>query len=269
MKKRTQRSLTILFILIFAVSAGVLLWRGLERARGVQSCEEAVQVAGIDRTAPPPQQTVVSVPDDEPETIPDPYAVMLLQTDLSALREINGDVVAWVDIPDTELSYPVLQAEDNQYYLKHTWQKEKNGGGSIFMECTCTPDFSDFRTILYGHRMRNDSMFGTLKYYAEQDFWAEHPRVYVVTDDSVYVYDIFSAFEAGIREIVYRLDIEESGLEEEFIRFCLDGSVIDSGIVPESTDKILTLSTCTGNGHATRWVIHGVLTQVYSAEASG
>lgn len=251
MKKTKKRSLTLLLVLVLAVSGGVLLWKAAERAMGARAYEEALQMAGTDRAA------ALQAADGAERA--DPYAAALAETDLGALREVNSEVLAWVDIPGTELSYPVLQTGDNQYYLNHTWQNEKNSVGAVFMEHTCAPDLTDFHTILYGHRMRNGSMFGMLKHYEEQSFWEEHPQVYLVTDGGVYLYDIFSAFEVGTREIVYRLDLEESGLEEEFISFCLDNSVIDTGIVPEAGDRILTLSTCTGRGHATRWIVQGVL----------
>ncbi len=111
--------------------------------------------------------------------------------------------------------------------------------------------------------MRNGSMFATLKYYKTLDFWQEHPRVYIVLDDGVYRYDIFAAREAAVGGPVYRLDLEERGLGEAFIQDCIDGSVIDTGILPDTGDRLLTLSTCTGTGYATRWVVHAVLAQVY------
>lgn len=162
-------------------------------------------------------------------------------------------------IPETELSYPILQGEDNRYYLNHTWLGERSTVGAIFMECQCAPDFSDFNTIIYGHRMNNESMFGILKSYENLDFWREHPAVYLVTDSGVNIYDVFAAHEVGIREIVYRLDVEENDLQQEFIDFCLDRSEIDTGVVPDREDQVLTLSTCTGRGHATRWIVQAVL----------
>ncbi|MCI8302181.1 MAG: hypothetical protein HFF68_05400, partial [Oscillospiraceae bacterium] len=81
----------------------------------------------------------------------------------------------------------------------------------------------------------------------------------VTMGGQVLIYDIFAAYEVGIREIVYRLDIEEAGLQEELIRYGLDHSAIDTGVVPTAEERILTLSTCTGSGHATRWVVQAVL----------
>lgn len=114
--------------------------------------------------------------------------------------------------------------------------------------------------------MNNDSMFGTLKHYSQPDFWQEHPSVYVATVDRVYRYDIFAAQEASVRGLVYRLDLETSHLEEDFLQTCIDGSVLDTGIVPETGQQILTLSTCTNRGYATRWVVQAVLHNIWTIE---
>ncbi len=196
------------------------------------------------------------------EALPE-EAADLADIDLGALRAANEDVAGWIEIPGTELSYPLMQGTDNQFYLSHNWKGEASRGGSVFLEATSSPELTDLHTIVYGHRMRNGSMFATLKYYKTLDFWQEHPRVYIVLDDGVYRYDIFAAREAAVGGPVYRLDLEERGLGEAFIQDCIDGSVIDTGILPDTGDRLLTLSTCTGTGYATRWVVHAVLAQVY------
>ena len=112
--------------------------------------------------------------------------------------------------------------------------------------------------------MRNDSMFGSLRHYKELEYWQEHPQIYVVIGDGVYRYDIFAAFEADVKGMVYYREL--AGKEEEFVQYCLDNSVIDTGIVPEKGKEIVTLSTCTGNGYSRRWVVQGVLNQKYDRE---
>lgn len=259
-KKRVNilyhRVIAAVLVLMLLGSGGYLLWKHLDYQNGAEDYQAAVAAAGIPLWIRPPDQSGSSQRTD-------PYAAALAETDLVALREVNPDVVGWIMIPDTVLSYPVVQGADNRYYLDHTWTGERSGVGAIFMECTNASDLSDFNTILYGHRMNNESMFGVLKSYEDMNFWRKHPAVYLVSDSGVQTYDVFAAHEVGIKEIVYRLDIEESSLQQEFIDFCLEQSEIDTGIVPTIGDQILTLSTCTGRGHATRWVVQGVLTQRY------
>lgn len=254
MKKTSNRILTIFLVIALVGGFGLLGWRVLERTRGAADYNEAHQIAGVE----PPEEDQVAISDEEES---DPHAAALADIDLAALQAINEDVLGWISIPNTELSYPILQATDNQYYLNHTWKKERNPGGSIFMESTNSPDFAQFNTILYGHRMNNDSMFGTLKYYNELDFWRDHPSVYIVNSTGVHRYDIFAAHEVGVRDIVYRLDLEESNLQEDFIAFCLEHSVLDTEIVPQAEDHVLMLSTCVDSSShsSTRWVVLAVL----------
>lgn len=257
-----RQHIKLILSLILAVSLGAVLYRGYDDWKGTQASTEAFQTAGITK-APPPERPPAEEPAPElPEPLPE-EAAHLAEVDLSALQAVNEDVVGWLEIPGTELSYPVVQGSDNQFYLTHNWKKERSGGGSVFLEQTNSRDLTGFHLIAYAHRMRNDTMFGTLKYYSDPDFCREHPSIYLVAEDGVRRYDIFSAHRASVTGLVYRLDLEESGLEEEFIRTCLDNSVIDTGVVPEPGAQVLTLSTCTGQGYESRWVVQGVLSQRY------
>ena len=197
-------------------------------------------------------------PSESPAPV-DEFAEGLAQIDLKALQEVNPQVIGWICIPDTEVNYPILQAEDNQHYLNYTWKDERSSVGSIFLEHTNKPDFSGFNTIIYGHRMRDTSMFGTLPLYSSLEFFQQHPTIYVADSSGVHQYDIFAAYEVGVREMVYRLDIDQPEEIQELIQFCLSHSVIQTGVVPGVEDSILTLSTCTERGHSTRWVVQAVL----------
>lgn len=191
----------------------------------------------------------------EPEAAPDPYIQALAQIDLNALRLTNPDVTGWIAIPGTDVFYPVMQTDNNQHYLNYTWKNEGSSVGSIFLEATCKPDLTSYNTIVYGHQMMDGSMFGRLSDFGSEGYWREHPSIYIVTDAGVKKYNIFSAFEVGVREIVYRLDLEENKMQQDFVNFCVERSVIDTGIVPKAEDRMLTLSTCTGWGYSTRWVV--------------
>ena len=249
MKERSRRGIRLLLVLLLLGSGGWLLWQELDRVQGRRDYEQAVQIAG----AAPATSAPVS------DELWDPWVEVLAQVDLAGLREVNSDVIAWIMIPGTDLSYPVLQGGDNSFYLNHTWTGERSAVGAVFMECECVPDFSGFNTIVYGHRMNDESMFGILHGYQEKAFQEEHPDIYVADESAVRRYEVFAAHEVGVREIVYRLDIEEKGLEQEFIDFCLERSQIDAGAVPAAEDQVITLSTCMARGHATRWVVQAVL----------
>jgi len=200
----------------------------------------------------PEQDLQEAAPDDEP------CPEELSRIDLAALRKQNEDVRGWIAIPGTPLDYPIMQGADNQFYLNHTWLGRPSSVGSIFLECQNSGDFTDFNTIIYGHRMRDGSMFASLKYYDSADHFTDHPYVYIVDDAGVHRYEIFAAYEAGVTTSTYYLSFTEER-RQEFIDSALERSVIDTGIVPSVHDRILTLSTCTGQGYDTRWVVQARL----------
>lgn len=261
--KRLRRILMIVFALIFAGSLGGLLWNELDRQKGKEVYEEAESLVGEPDFSALPPPTLEPLPEPEEETgneepapvYVDPYADLLRNMDFSALREINSDVLGWLLVPGTNISYPLLQGRDNDQYLRHTWKKNYSVVGSIFLESSNSRDLSDFNTIVYGHRMRNGTMFGSLKYYKNLSYWKSHPCVYITDDSGSHKYNIFAAYEVSTSGLTYRLSFSGAQAKQEFIDFCRSQSVIDTGLVPTVNDQILTLSTCTGQGHATRWVV--------------
>lgn len=257
--KQVTKILTGLLCLILAVSLFMIGRQACDSRKSRQARDEAARLAGLteERQAAEAEE-VKKIPEE---------ALDLASIDLESLREVSGDVAGWIAIPGTEVSYPLMQGEDNQYYLSHTWQGDTSKSGSVFLEAANSRDLTDLHTIVYGHRMRNNTMFGSIKYYKDLDYWQAHPNVYVVPGDGrILRYEIFSAHQADVKGLVYRLDIEEAGLEEEFLRTCMEGSAIDTGITPEPGERILTLSTCTGTGYARRWVVHSVLRDEYILE---
>lgn len=263
MKKKKYLLLTALLVLALAGSGGYIAWKSLDYQRGAETYEAAARAAGL------PAQAQPSASPNSPEEV-DPWAAALMETDLDALRAVNEEVVGWLMIPETELSYPLLQGADNQYYLNHTWKGERNSVGAVFMEHLCDSKLTDFNTIIYGHRMNNDSMFGVLANYREMDFLRAHPSVYLASEDGVRVYDIFAAGEVGREDIVYGLDIADPEVKRTFLDFSLDNSVIDTEITPDTEDQVLTLSTCvSGWGRsAKRWTVQAVLSKEYERRSS-
>jgi sortase B len=283
MKKSTRRLFNIILFLILAFALFQFIRSEVENSRSQKDYTLAIQIAEghsgeeIDTGAvlPPdpltesPEEPSVSEPtaskEEQMPSVPvDPVIEELLAIDLDALRHENEDVIGWIHIPDTKISYPLLQWTDNDFYLEHTWTQKNNASGSIFMEYQNASVFTDFNTIIYGHNMRNGSMFGTLNLYRNPKYLEAHPYIYIVNDEGVLRYDIFAVQSASTKSIIYGLGIENDRRKEEFIRFARDYSLVETEIVPTAEDRILTLSTCTGRGHTTRWVVQSVWNEVYS-----
>lgn len=182
-----------------------------------------------------------------------------LEIDFNELESINQDVAGWLymeALPD--ISYPIVQGTDNDYYLHHTYKKEDVFAGSIFVDCKNSKDFSDQNTIVYGHNMKNGSMFGTLKQYKLQETVDKSPYFWIITPDEAYKYKIFAIYTANVDGDTYTL-IKGPGTETvEYGESMKAKSDIDMGNYEfKQTDKMVTLSTCTGDS-ATRFVVQGV-----------
>ena len=120
---------------------------------------------------------------------------------LSSLIAENSDVKGWIYIEDTEISYPILQGPNNQYYLYRAYNKQYLGAGSIFLESLNSPDFTDSHTIIFGHNMHNGSMFGQLDKFFDEEYRNDHSHVYIKLPDGTWnVYEIFAMYTAGIQK---------------------------------------------------------------------
>lgn len=262
MKNVVRKFLTILLIAVFLVSTGIFALRFWDRHNSEEIYSQALELAGI------PSEDLLSQPIEIPQATQllekaqaeiDPNIQVLRSIRLSSLKNINPDVVGWICIPDTKINYPITQGQDNEYYLSHAWNNKSNFVGAIFLETMNCADFTDFNTILYGHNMKNGSMFAGLHDYKDPAYWAQHPYVYLVTAEGILRYEIFSSYNADVDSKTYGLSFRQDTTREAFIQMALENSDIDTGLEPAITDRILTLSTCTGFGYSQRRVVHAYL----------
>ena len=268
-----RKLLTILLMLVFLFGITMYLGQQKDKTAGSQAYEKALEVAvspkkQVETTRQTEPVTQKTEPEQEPQWIPEPVAaddpnlLLLEKIDLEALRAVNPNVIGWILIPDTEINYPLMQGVDNEYYLNHTWEGEENIVGSIFLEHRNSADLTDFNTIVYGHNMNNGSMFAGIRQYKETEYWKEHPYVYILSDMGVYRYEIFSTYLAATDSDTYGLSFLSRRTRESFLEMAQENSVIVTGVKPEITDRVLTLSTCTGGSYANRWVVHGRLKMI-------
>lgn len=254
MNKKLRTVLIVVFLIIAIVSAVMLIKQFGEYQKGKQSYNEAESLVKLPDISKVPERKEES----EEEEYVDPYAELMKNMDFAALKAVNSDVQGWIFIPGTTISYPLMQGSDNDKYLYNTWNNVQSAVGAIFMDYQCSYDLSDFNTIVYGHRMNNGSMFAGLKYFNKQTYYETHPYIYVINDMGTYCYEIFSVYEVSVAGGTYELSFADEQSKQEYIDYCVNQSVVYTGSVPTTSDYIITLSTCTGNGHATRWVVQGV-----------
>ena len=187
------------------------------------------------------------------ETLPDAVKDQTYYIDWKSLRAINPDVVAWVKIPGTVVDYPIVQTKDNQYYLKRAFDGKKNSCGTIFMNAYNRMDFSDYNTVLYGHNMKNGSMFAVINKYKEDAFYEDHKEVWLFTPYWERKYQIISVHKATDASETYTVEFGDRYAEHVAKEASM--SIYDTGNGYNVDLPMITLSTCTGNGLLDRMVL--------------
>lgn len=253
-KKKGDIILTLALIVavaVFCFAAYNLFHIYTEYKKGTDEYNHIEQMAVTERD---PESTEEA--SDTEQGLQPPFDV-----DFAALQGVNPDVVGWIYIEALDgISYPVVQGEDNEEYLHTTYENNYNFAGTIFIDYENSRDFSDCNTLVYGHNMKNGSMFGQLKKFSEDQTTYEKSKYFwIFTPEKDYRYEIISAYTTGVNSDTYTLF---KGPGDEFQEY-LDTIKGYSEIETDDTeltikDRIVTLSTCTGND-ATRYVVQGRL----------
>lgn len=199
--------------------------------------------------------------------------------DFEKLKKVNEDIYAWIRIPyvDEEdkyiANYPILQSKEEDgksYYLEHDVNRQKSSYGSIYTQDYNKKDFNDFNTLIYGHNMRNGTMFGTLDEYTNREFFDKNCVIEVYMPGRILKYKIFAAYVFDNRHIMLSFDFEDKAereiyLDTVFSKRNLYNNFADD-IKVDTDDRIITLSTCTKyNNELERYLVQGVL--VYDSDA--
>ena len=191
------------------------------------------------------QETTYTAPDE------------LLSVDFDTLQSVNPDIRAWLYMSGSSIHYPVLQAEDNSTYLYRLADGSSNAHGSLFIDCRNAGDFSDWNTLIYGHNMKDGSMFGGLKKYRKQAYYDAHPEMTLFTPEKTYRMEIFAAVTTDVSAAVYRVPAAREE-RDELVQWAQRNSEIECDVSIGTEDRIVTLSTCTG-GDDDRFVVLAVL----------
>lgn len=187
-----------------------------------------------------------------------PY--VFTEEDYNKLYEINNDFRGWITIPNTKVNYPLVQGQDNEYYLTHNFKKEYNAGGGIFISYDNKDPFNGKNTIIHGHYMKDKSMFGSLHNYKGGEFANANNKFYITTKDGTLEYEIFSIYIEEANTNPYRFSFKSDEEYVEYLNQLKNKSMhklVDYNL--SSEDKIVTLSTCSYEKKDYRLLIHGKL----------
>lgn len=256
MKKTKKKNPHMLSNIILVVSIGVFLVAGFQLIRigkGYQDGRKEykeIQDLAVQKTK--------DKNDEERFTV-----------DFEKLAEKNPDVIGWLrfDPEPSVINYPIVQGKDNQEYLHRTFTKSENGLGAIFLNVDNDSSFKDSHSIIYGHRMKDGSMFRHLQDYEKQSFCKKNPLFYIYTPNGrVLTYRIYGAGEVLDGSDTYNTYFADKKAFQDFVDMTKKEALYETGVKVRTSDRVVTLSTCTKSSDNHRFVVHGVLEKEESVE---
>lgn len=247
-------SIAIMFLL------GVMIWSGYQLFKQYQSYESGSQnyealehsvTAGNSQA----EKTV-----DMDETIRGRKTPITVDFTKLKERKEGEKIKGWLYIEALDISYPILQAEDNSYFLHRNLDGNYEYCGSVFMDAENSSEFTDGNTIVFGHNMEDGSMFGRLKEFSLNNAMESSPYIWIVTEKKELCYQIFSVQIANVTSECYKILHDKNHEFVEFLERMQQSSIMETGDWKfTGQDKVLTLSTCNGDGNSdSRYVIQAV-----------
>ena len=256
-QRQNTRRVPVLFLLLMAVFAGGVIFFGWKIADYLIESNKADNYWGE-------LQEIALGAEDGGSAAPELYDSngVSKSIDFSRLLTYSPDVVAWLYIPGTRINYLIAQGEDNDVYLRSLLDGSYSHSGTPFMDYRCSADLSDRNTILYGHHMKNGSMFGDLVHYSEETFFQEHSVMYLYVPGKRYTLEPIIAYTAAANDMVYALPLTTEG-QGELFDHAREKTEYDPGISVSENDRLVTLSTCSYEYGDARFV---VLTRIADVE---
>lgn len=226
--------------------------QGTEEAKAAMTEDEINEMlAGMKAT-----ETAETATEEQSEVIPVKF---------EELQAVNPDIYAWITVPGTVIDYPILQhASDNTYYLMHNIDGSYGYPGCVYTENMNSKDFTDNNTVIYGHNMKNGSMFAQLHKFEDPDFFNENREVLIYLPDEVLHYTIFAAHVYDDRHLLYSFDFTDPEVYQKYLDSIFStrdmSANIDKDVTVTADDQIITLVTCIGSQPNNRLLVQAVLT---------
>ena len=269
MKKLIWKIVLAASLLLMVVAAANIVLLSREYQKGINTYANLEKYATVTQDSVKAAQEIRDTADSEnmeeavEEIIEGPQIAVDLDIDYDALTKINGDFVGWIYYAPLELSYPIVRGIDNDYYTHYTFENVRNSSGAIFMDFLNKPDFSHFNTIIYGHNMKNGSMFASLLSYADPKYWEEHPDICFDTLEEIGEYEVLAVFYSqvypqntkGVFRYYQYTDLGDPDQFAEYIKQVQNAALYDTAIQAEYGDQLITLSTCSYHTKDGRFVV--------------
>ena len=249
--------ITLLILLL----SGILIFASYMAIKEVREYEEAEQLyEDLQDEFVETKPTEETEPDETVEQT-EPIEQAPITVDFTSLLEQNGDVVGWIYCPDTPINYPVVQAEDNDRYLRRDLNGKYLVSGTVFVDYRNGAIGEDANYIVYGHNMKDGSMFSSLAKYKEQSHYDEHPILYYLTPSGDYKIELYAGIVIKRDALIYVPNPDETDLAE-FLRNAKEKSTFQSDVEIAENDTLITLSTCSYEYNNARYIVIGKLNKL-------
>ncbi len=255
-----HKTVRFILILIFVAALVYSLINLVQLARDYKQADDIYNESRAEHFHVAPTPTPAGAAEDAPEPTAEPEdAFPEAYADIAELQVVNPEVSGWLWIPETNISYPLLQGLDNIKYLSRSYDLQYTGSGSIFTDYRSAADFSGDNTVIYGHNMNNGGMFGKLKEFGERDYLEEHPYIYIFTAERTLKYRVFAAYKTQSTSESYVFNFAEAGTDfARYLAYIAASAGENHTELPEE-GALLMLSTCTSAQRTERFVVHAVL----------
>lgn len=275
MNSKIRNIIAYILFGVAAVCAVILIVNAINNKKAEDDVDKMKDSYVVELTAEPIQPTAEPTAEPEPTETPEPtatpfpglegYEVPARTIDFEGLNETAPDAYAWLLIPGTDIDYPIVQhPEEPEYYLRRTPEGKDATAGSIFTELYNSTDWTDNNTVIYGHNMRNGSMFASLHNFEDEEFFEEYQYIYIYSpDNTVRIYQVFGAYEFGDLHLMlsYAMNTEEG--YSEFLNGLTElvnpSNLFREGMEVTTEDKIITLSTCVRGKDYNRFLVSAKL----------
>lgn len=258
MKKWMYNALIILFAVIFVGSAGYLAYYYINSHRQAQQFDTLAQLKDTNAVTPRPTLSETpeeTLPAEQPPSLvevtdPETGETLRMLPEFKELYKKNNHIVGWMTIPGTVIDYPVMQTpEQTDFYLKHNFERAYSAHGCLYAREVCDVNKPSDNITIYGHHMRDGSMFAQLDKYIDPAFCEENPYIFFDTLTQLHTYQIMAVFltTATVGEgFTYHtfVDAESQEAFQEFADTCKALALYDTGVTAAYGDKFITLSTC-------------------------
>ena len=261
--KKTWKILCVVALVGCLISGGYIL----NYRQNQKHAEELYEEARKNAEQPDETEETTPTPAEATETpAPTPTEVPVeIPIDFASLQKENEDIYAWIKVDGTPIDYPVVQSStDDTFYIHRGIDKQNLYAGAIYTEMQNAKDFSDPNTVLYGHNMKDGSMFASLHNFRDRDFFNQHREILIYTPEHILHYTIFAAYTYDNRHILNSFNFSDEKAFQDYLDQVYDIRSMDAYFIDEpkvtAKDKIITLSTCIGNNASARYLVQGVLT---------